>query len=584
MKKYFFIPLVALLFFACESPLTSKKDSFVTVFETSEGKETPTYPEVIEFYKELANSYSSVSLQTMGPTDSGYPLHMVVYNPNGDFNFVNLREEGKRILMINNGIHPGESDGIDATMLLIRNLAQEQIEIPKNTVIVAIPVYNIGGALNRNSHTRANQNGPEAYGFRGNAQNYDLNRDFIKMDSKNAASFAAIFHQVKPDVFIDNHVSNGANYQYTLTHLFTQHNKLQGSLGNYLHTEFMPALIDSLKQKELPITPYVNVFNQTPEVGFQQFMDYPRYSTGYTTLWNTLGMMVETHMLKPYKQRVEGTYELMKSLLAITDKQAKRIGDLRAMAANEIKEETEYPVQWEVDSTKYTEFNFKGFEADTLVSEVTGYNRLKYDRERPFERPVKYYNYFKPTVKVAVPEAYVIPQGWYKIIEKLKANKIEMRTLEEDTTGVFTYYHIDDFETMSQPFEGHYMHSNTIITAKTDSITFRKGDVIIKVDQPGKRYLLETLEPAAPDSFFNWNFFDPILQQKEHFSPYVFEDIASELLEKDAELKSEFLATKEQDTAFAENWYTQLSWIYKHSDYYEKSHLRYPIYRIEAAE
>ncbi|WP_417858896.1 M14 family metallopeptidase, partial [Xanthomarina gelatinilytica] len=277
---------LSISFLSSQSP-----KEFLTVFEKSEGKETGTYSEVIRFYKNLSATYPEISMQEMGLTDSGLPLHMVVFNTDTYFDFSEIKKS-KRILLINNGIHPGESDGIDATMMLFRDLAQGTIKMPKHTVLVTIPIYNIGGSLNRNSGTRANQNGPKAYGFRGNARNYDLNRDFIKCDTDNAKSFAQIFHLVQPDVFIDNHVSNGADYQYTLTHLFTQHNKLGGTLGEYLNQEMMPLLEKKLADKEWDITPYVNVFNQVPEVGFSQFMDYPRYSTGYTALWNVLGMMV----------------------------------------------------------------------------------------------------------------------------------------------------------------------------------------------------------------------------------------------------------------------------------------------------
>ena len=224
--------------------------------------------------------------------------------------------------------------------------------------MATIPIYNIGGALYRNSNTRANQNGPEAYGFRGNAKNYDLNRDFVKMDTQNAKTFTQIFHLVKPDVFIDNHVSNGADYQYVLTHLFTQHNKLGGKLGEYLHQELHPKLEKSLADKEWDITPYVNVFNRPPELGFTQFMDHPRYSTGYTTLWNTLGMMVETHMLKPYKQRVEGTYALMESMIGIVEKDHKTIKKIRNKTQEEIVDLQEYYFNWQVDTSQTTILEF----------------------------------------------------------------------------------------------------------------------------------------------------------------------------------------------------------------------------------
>jgi hypothetical protein len=239
-----------ILLLSCNSSNEKPYYDFETQFEISDGFETATYEQTIKYYNALADAYPEISVQEIGETDSGKPLHLVTLNTDAQFDFSEIRKN-KRILLINNGIHPGESDGIDATMMLFRDLVNGKIEAPKNTVIATIPIYNVGGSLNRNSTTRTNQNGPKDYGFRGNARNYDLNRDFIKCDTKNAETFAKIFHLVKPDVFIDNHVSNGADYQYTLTHLFTQHNKLGDALGNYLHTEMMPNLEQKLADKKL---------------------------------------------------------------------------------------------------------------------------------------------------------------------------------------------------------------------------------------------------------------------------------------------------------------------------------------------
>ncbi|WP_299903276.1 M14 family metallopeptidase [uncultured Aquimarina sp.] len=557
----------------------SLKDfDFTTNFEKSNGTETPTYQEVITYYKNLAKAYPVINIQKIGMTDSGNPLHIVTLNPEAIFDFEKIRQD-KRILLINNGIHPGESDGIDATMMLFRDIVNGTIESPKNTVLVTIPIYNIGGALNRNTGTRTNQNGPKAYGFRGNSRNYDLNRDFIKSDTKNAQTFAKIFHLVQPDVFIDNHVSNGADYQYTLTHLFTQHNKLNGELGAYLNKEMHPQLETLLKEKQWDITPYVNVWGTTPDKGWTQFMDSPRYSTGYTTLWNTLGMMVETHMLKPYKPRVEGTYELMKSMIDITEKDGEKIKDLRSKAFSNLPKQKTYIVNWKVDTTKATYFKFKGYESAYIESKVTGAKRLKYYDDKPYTKEVRYQNYFSPTTTIKTPKAYVIPKGWWPIIEKLDLNHISYKTLEKDSTISVEVYHIEDFKSRKAPYEGHYLHYNTKVRKSVETILFKKGDHIVFTDQKGFRYILETLEPEAPDSFFNWNFFDTILQQKEGFSPYVWEDKALELLENDSTLKQQF-EEKKKDTVFAKNWYAQLEWIHKQSNNYEKAHLRYPIYRI----
>ncbi|MEM1260602.1 MAG: M14 family zinc carboxypeptidase, partial [Bacteroidota bacterium] len=208
MKLLYPLLFVFVCLISCKDAIEIDQQTFPTVFEDSKGLQTATYEEVIDFYLRMAKEFPSVNVQTIGSTDSGHPLHLVTYNPDANFNFQKIREE-KSILLINNGIHPGEPDGIDATMLLFRDLAQEKLTIPKEVVITTVPVYNVGGMLNRNNTTRANQNGPQSYGFRGNALNYDLNRDFIKMDTENAKTFSEIFHLVKPDVFIDNHVSNG---------------------------------------------------------------------------------------------------------------------------------------------------------------------------------------------------------------------------------------------------------------------------------------------------------------------------------------------------------------------------------------
>jgi len=557
---------------------TSK--DFETHFEKSNGLETATYQQTIKFYYNLAEVYPEISIKAIGETDSGEPLHLVTLNLDAVFDFSKIKEHDKRILLINNGIHPGESDGIDATMMLIRDIVQGKIEAPKKTVLATIPIYNIGGSLNRNSTTRTNQNGPKEYGFRGNARNYDLNRDFIKCDTKNTRTFARIFHLVKPDVFIDNHVSNGADYQYTLTHVFTQHNKMGNDLGDYIHTEMMPTLEQKLLEKNWDITPYVNVFNQVPEEGFSQFMDYPRYSTGYATLFNCLGVMVETHMLKPYKQRVEGTYELMKSMIDITEEQGDKISELRNSALANFQSKKTYPLDWIIDTTKTTTLNFKGFEGHFIESKITGANRLKYDRTKPFTKKISYQNYFKPSLEVKIPDAYIIPQGWHNVIDLLKLNAVKMHVLERDSTITVESYKIEDYKTREMPFEGHYLHYKVTVSKNNQNITFKKGDVIIKTAQPSFRYIIETLEPQAPDSFFNWNFFDTILQQKEWVSPYVWEDLALKILDKNPKLKVEFEEKKKNEKAFADQWYSQLDWIHKQSKYYEKAHLQYPIYRL----
>ncbi|MNF51741.1 Zinc carboxypeptidase [compost metagenome] len=561
------------------SIFAQKNNKYDTFFEKGNGNQSASYSETIAYYKLLATDFPTIEIQEMGATDSGEPLHMVTFNAEKEFNFSAI-QKNKAVLLINNGIHAGEPDGIDATMQLFRDLALGRIKTPKNTVIVTIPVYNIGGALNRNSTSRANQDGPEIYGFRGNARNYDLNRDFIKSDTRNTKSFAAIFHKTNADVFIDNHVSNGADYQYKLTYIMTQHNKLGTVLGDFLNTEMMPALVKDLQKKKIETTPYVNAFQDTPDKGFGQFFESPRFATGYTSLFNTIGFVVETHMLKKYADRVKVTYEYMRSAIDYTDTNYQKIKELRLKNEEQFQPKKAYTIKWEIDSTKATTFSFLGFEGGYKKSDVTSGNRLFYDRTKPYKKNVPFIKEFKPVKEIIIPEAYIIPKGFWPVIDLLKNNNISYRQLEKDTIIEVESYKIADFKTTNSAYEGHYLHRNTLVTSKIEKVAFAKGDYVVSTQQKGVKYLLETLEPEAIDSFFNWNFFDTMLQQKEGYSEYVFEDTATQILKENPKLKEALEYKKQSDSAFNNNPEAQLDWIYKHSVYYEKAHLQYPVYRI----
>ncbi|TDQ27544.1 M14 family metallopeptidase [Tenacibaculum caenipelagi] len=581
MKKL--VVLLLIITVACKPTSTKETKNFTTLFKKSNGTETPTYNEVISFYKNLDKKYSEISLFEIGTTDIGKPLHLAVFNADGKTEINQIYESSKNRVLINNGIHPGESDGIDASMLLLLDIVQNDSlkNKYKNSLICVIPVYNIGGALNRNSHTRANQNGPKEYGFRGNARNYDLNRDFIKQDTKNAATFAKIFHLINPDVFIDNHVSNGADYQYAITHLFTQHNKLGGKLGEFIETKMRPEIEQSLAKKDIIITPYVNVWGTTPESGWSQFFDSPRYSTGYTTLFNTLGLMVETHMLKPYKTRVEQTYELLFSALDVSEKNTVTIKNLRKKAIQEIINKKTYPIAFEVDKKSPSTLEFKGYEGAFIDSKVTNGKRLFYDKTKPYTKNISYYNNYIPTKKITIPKAYILKQGWYSVIERLQNNKIEFTRFNNDTMLTVETQHINGFETRKTAYEGHYLHFDTeIIKTKNQKIQFSKGDIYIPTNQTGIRYIIETLEADAIDSFFNWNFFDTVLQQKEGYSSYVFEDIAEKFLQENPLVKQQFEDKLKTEDSFAKSPQAQLYWVYTQTPYYETAHKKLPIFKL----
>ncbi len=578
--KLFSLLLFTVILSSCNlsKNLVKQDDPLQTPFE-KDNEYSSSYEEAISYYKMLDIQSEMIQVSEFGMTDSGKPLHEVVISQDGKFNPLNAVQSGKAILLINNAIHAGEPCGIDASMMMARDLIRSKSELLNEVVVVIIPVYNIGGSLNRGSFSRANQNGPKFYGFRGNAQNLDLNRDFIKQDSKNAKTFNELFNKWNPDVFIDNHTSNGADYQYVMTLIATQKDKLEFTLSDYMTKEMLPVLYEKMAAKDYEMTPYVFVRN-TPDEGIAAFLDLPRYSSGYAALHNTISFMPETHMFKPYKDRVKSTYSFTESMLEFINANKASLFEARSTANRNTSIQKEFDISWVNDFDKVEELMFRGYESRKKKSKVTGQERMYYDRKKPYEKKVPFYNSYKADIVIDKPKAYIIPQAYSAIIERLRMNGVRIRQIPEDKTMSLEVYRIEDYESRKNPYEGHYLHYNVKVTKQKENVKVYAGDYIINVDQIKNRFIVETLEPQAPDSYFAWNFFDAILMQKEYFSPYVFEEIAEELLKKDKELKEEFEAMKKADKEFASNAYDQLNFIYERSPYYENTYKRYPIYRL----
>ncbi len=573
MKKFLAFIYLLLVYFT-----TSAQQS---IFEKSNGKKTATYYEIVDWYKSLAKSSSKIKMIEMGPTDAGYPLHLVLISENSHFDTAAWRRQSKVVILVNNGIHPGEPDGIDASMMLARDLVSGKKALPPNVIVAIIPVYNIGGCLNRNSFTRVNQNGPEEYGFRGNSQNLDLNRDFTKCDSREARSFSKIFHYLQPDILIDNHVSDGADFQHTMTMITTQYNKLGTGLGNWLKETFEPAIYSSMKQKGWDLVPYVDFANDDMEKGINMFFDPPRYSSGYAALFNTLSFMPETHMLKPYAQRVKSTYDLMYTFIDSGSRYATDIILHRKNALSKQMAQQQFPISWQHDKTKYDSIEFRGYEKDYKLSAATGLQQMVFNHDKPFIKTVRFFNNYYPQKMIAAPRAYIIPKGWHAVIDLLTLNNVKVSQAEKDSIYTLGTYHIADYKSFTKPWEKHHKNYAVSVSYSRQPIQILKGDYIIYPEQPSKRYIIEMLEPEGDDSFFAWNFFDAILQQKEGYSDYRWEELAAEVLKKDPALQAKLDAKKAADPEFASRSSEILDFIYKNSPYYEKSHRRYPVYRIE---
>ncbi|MBX2845553.1 MAG: hypothetical protein KTR13_04995 [Saprospiraceae bacterium] len=580
MKSY--LPFLLLIVcFGCDLKVPIPTADLKAPFELKENY-SASYEEGMAFYDKLDGRFTKCKVIEVGETDSGKPLSLAILSKNHDFTLNELVNSDKPIFFINNAIHPGEPCGVDATMLFYRDvLANDSLrQVLDHINIVAIPYYNISGALNRNSTTRANQNGPVEYGFRGNIKNLDLNRDFVKADSKNAKTFNQVFSKLQPEVFIDNHTTNGADYQYTMTLINTLPEKLPASLGGLLKDNMLPFLYSDMAARGWDMTPYVSTYGSIPDQGLVAFNDLPRYSNGYAALHHSLAFTGETHMLKPFKDRVWSNYELLHSM---STWMANHVAELTAAHDQALEatstEETEV-LHWQLDTTQFEDLTFKGYKAEYKPSEITGRQRLNYNRDSSFTKTIKYYNSYRPREDqpVAKPQAFYIPQAWTEVLERLRWNGVEVIELDKAVEVEGQYKYINNYETVNQPYESHYLHFNVTTRSEEATATFEVGDFKVPLGQGRDKYIMASLAPEAPDSYFAWNFFDGILMQKEYYSPYLFEDRAVELLDKHPDWKVELDSLIQNDPSFTENSRTALNWVYKKSDHYEKTHLRYPVF------
>ncbi|WDF78280.1 M14 family zinc carboxypeptidase [Mucilaginibacter sp. KACC 22773] len=564
-----------LLFFVCISA-----NAQLTPFELSKDKNyTATYAEVISYYQKVNKLYpQQMKMINYGTTDVGKPLTLIVLSKNGVFDPALIKKQDKRVLLINNGIHPGEPEGIDASMMLVRDLLKKN-QLPMDVVICLIALYNIDGNLNR-GQSRVSQNGPVAYGFRGNYRNLDLNRDFIKADSRNALAFTQILIAWKPEVFLDNHTSDGADYQYVMTLIETQKDKQNPILADYTSKTLTPYLYSHMKKSGYEMIPYGAGEEGLPDSGIVSFLETPRFATGFTAQHNIISYITETHMLKAFDKRVYATYDFMQHLIDINQRDAKLIGDLKKKADAAVISQKTFPLKWEVDMKTVDTITFKGYGAGYKTSDVSGLKRLYYDRSKPYTKVIKFYNTYKTTATADKPLAYIIPQAWGKVIDLFKLNGVKMQQLAHDTTLNLQMYYFGDIKTPTRPFEGHYLHSSVQLNPVDMAVKFYAGDYVVYTNQAINRYIVETLEPQGVDSFFAWNFFDSMLGEKEYFSDYVFEDKAADLLKKDPALKQKLDDAKTKDPQLANSAQAQLFFVYKNSPYFEKTYMRYPVGRI----
>jgi len=509
-------------------------------------------------------------------------MYLAVLSKDRAFTPEQAAQTGKPIVFVQNGIHPGEICGKEASLALMRDIliTKKHKKLLDNVILLVLPVFNVDGHENTSPYNRANQLGPAMTGFRATAQRLNLNRDYLKADSPEMQAWTLMFTAWRPHLLIDNHVTDGADHQYAITYTISSHENAPAVIRRWTTQEFMPAVTERLNKAGHEISPYVILKGEDLSFGLRSFVDIPRFSTGYAIIHNRPGMLVEMHMLKDFRTRVEGNYALMWAVLEELNKNPTALVD----AVRRAEEETvagltePYPLRFK-NSGDSVMVEFLGYEYEYVESEIAGTKWVRYHPDKPMTMNIPYFNTSVVTEAVIPPKYYLIPREWQEQIELLALNGVDILRLTEPLTVEVEMYRLTNPEWSKRSYESHVRVSYDSET-KIVTRTFPAGTAVVPNKQPAAKVAMQLLEPKGPDSFVAWGFFNTIFERKEYIEEFAVEKLAQEMLADDAELKAEFEAKLDADSTFRDSPHDRWYFFYRQSPYFEEGLNLYPVARL----
>lgn len=517
---------------------------WLTHFEKSNKLESPDYENTLKYFQKFADKTPFVKIKTIGITPQGRELKVIIVSNDKAFTPEQAKKIGKAIILIQNGIHPGEVEGKDACMLLLREIliTKEKQSLLDNTILLIIPVLNIDGHERISPFNRPNQNGPKKMGWRTNALNLNLNRDYLKADSQEIRSFLKLFNDWLPDFMIDNHTTNGADYQYHVTYGIETHQNIDRGLISLIDKKYLPYLLSNVEEDGFIIGPYMEFKSGTIESGIVDLPAPPRLSHGYCATQNRICLLVETHSLKPFANRVFSTKSMMEHTLSFVNENHKEIISLNKQADKEtvkyyLSTKKKFPLILKGNG-KFDKYLFKGFEWYDEHSDLTGSTVRKYTN-KSMEIEIPIFNKANSEKKISVPIAYLIPQHFSEIIDVIKAHQIKFNILKSAKSVKVEKYRFEDVQFAPRPYEGRQLPSFKC-NPFTEKVEVEAGTLIVYTNQRQLRVIVNLLEPEAPDSFVNWGFFNAFFERKEYAEAYVMEPYAKQMLKDNPQLRSDF--------------------------------------------
>lgn len=579
--------LLTLIGMACLTSFAVAQDipeEWRTYAERTDYRETPRYEETIRYSKRLASNSPLITYRSIGRSPEGREIPLLIASEEGHGSPVSARTAGKAVILIQAGIHAGEPDGKDAGLALLRDISVTGAEagLLRDTVILFIPIYNVDGHELFGKYNRINQNGPEASGFRANSANQNLNRDYMKADNPETLAWLALWNEWKPDLFIDCHVTDGADYRYNITWEYGRHQEMPASLRAWMEEHFEATAIRNVEARGNLLSPYLQFADRRdPTKGIFTFIATPRFATGYTPLRNRIGLLIEAHSLKDYRSRVQGTYDLLKAMTAEAGKHKESLFKANAAADEEAASRGRagaepFPLALQIVREPNRSFELKGLEIRFESSAASGAERILYGPDEA-NMTIPWYDKASVISSVVPPKYYVVPAQWTEVIARLEAHGVRFTRLGKETEIEVESYKFRDPRWADSPFEGRIT-----LRAATEPIRekrlFPKNSALVPVAQTASAVAIHLLEPDAPDSLFFWGFFNAIFESKEYAENYALEELAAKMLADDAEIRKEF-EERLKDESFAKDPRARLNFFYERSGFKEKTGI-YPIGRI----
>lgn len=557
--------------------LIQQAGPLTTDFELSDGYISPDYKNTMAFVERLvAANPTQFKSQIIGYSNSKRAIKMVVASEQGFFDADQLANSTKPTVLVQAGIHAGEIDGKDAMFMLLRDIATgKRRDILKKVNILFIPILNVDGHERSGHFNRINQRGPSKMGFRTNANNLNLNRDFTKLDTPEVKSVLKVINDYNPNLYIDVHVTDGADYQYDVTYGYnpvfaSESPAISAALDQY----FKPVIDEKLASQGHIPGPLVFVMNKRNfKEGLAGWVATPRFSNGWGDLKSLPTILVENHSLKPYKQRVLGTYVFIDGAIDALSNHSHEL-------ANAVKKEQAFVPKELIVQRGYSktpvEIEFKGIRYTSKMSTLSGQTEVQYIGEKEDYTNLPVYWQKDVQKRVEVPKAFFIPPVYTDLIEKLSLHGVSVNKLVGENTQPLKQAKIDDYSFAKSPFEGRFRVTATFDYKPAINVNL-DGWFEVTTQQKAGELAVHLLHPEAPDSFFAWGEFNTVFQRTEYMENYALIPFARQMLKDNPKLALAFDKKLKNDKSFANDPDARLNWLYEHSPFYDQAYLKYPI-------